>query len=430
MHSQHQQMKKACNLYRIPQGWIIRAQSKDEDWIWGERRQHMKNIIFALFSLLLSVFIQSCGNVHKALPSEQNAKNSENKTNTKVDKSEEESVDNEYYLFDTIQIKTLYKTYNRAYAPYRFSDYGFYVTLKSDTNSKNLILTFAHDGVPGIFIFYDAQGKEKSEFIFEKQSGTLRNMKLAHVDSFKNISTAFYPSGRLKAKYLNSPLSEGKQFQLEENGDTVYVMHKCLNYFKDTIPYKQYHLENGIRMVSVQDGEGRIFQNGKLQQIQRWQDGKLIDTQYQDTSLQVEPQPKSSPLAKDVWQLINLSASARLRYRIIPPDSISTSPPHSKPISYELIQEELNGSNWQIKMAYTASNGINKEVIYFDEQRNQYHIYYDTLTGTVDRFEFTNALNTKQATMYFYTNGSLKSKEEKDLTKKEKSFHLMHHKKN
>lgn len=348
----------------------------------------------AAFLLLcfLSTFLQSCGNLHKAMP------------------FEEESVDNEYYLYDTIQIKTLYKTYNRAYAPYRFSDYGFYVTLKSDTNSKNLILTFANDGVPGMFIFYDARGNEKSEFLFEKQSGTLRNMKLANVDSFKNISTAYYPSGRLKAKYLNSPLTEGKQFQLEENGDTVYVMHKCLNYFKDTIPYHQYHLENGIRMVSVQDGEGRIFQNGKLQQIQRWQDGKLIDTQYQDTSLQVEPQPKSSPLAKDAWQLINLSASARLRYRIIPPDSISTSPPHSKPISYELIQEELNGSNWQIKMAYTASNGINKEVIYFDEQRNQYHIYYDTLTGTVDRFEFTNALNTKQANMYFYTNGNLKRK--------------------
>lgn len=348
----------------------------------------------AAFLLLcfLSTFLQSCGNLHKAMP------------------SEEASVNNEYYLFDTIQIKTLYKTYNRAYAPYRFSDYGFYVSLKGDTNSKNLILTFAHDGVPGMFIFYDARGKEKSEFLFEKQSGTLRNMKLAHVDSFTNISTAYYPSGRLKAKYLNSPLTEGKQFQLEENGDTVYVMHKCLNYFKDTISYKQYHLENGIRMVSVQDGEGRIFQNGKLQQIQRWQDGKLIDTQYQDTSLQVEPQPKSSPLAKDAWQLINLSTSARLRYRIIPPDSISTSPPHSKPISYELIQEELNGSNWQIKVAYTASNGINKEVIYFDEQRNQYHIYYDTLTGTVDRFEFTNALNTKQANMYFYTNGNLKRK--------------------
>lgn len=390
----------------------------------------MKNIIFALFSLLLSVFIQSCGNVHKALPSEQNAKNSKNATNTKVDKSEEESVDNEYYLFDTIQISTLYKIYNRAYAPYHFCDYGFYVTLKSDTNSKNLILTFANEGVPGMFIFYDARGKEKSEFIFEKQSGTLRNMKLAHVDSFKNISTAYYPSGSLKAKYLNSPLTEGKQFQLEENGDTIYVMHKCLNYFKDTIPYKQYHLENGIRMVSVQDGERRVFQNGKLQQIQRWQDGKLIDTQYQDTSLHVVPQPKSSPLTNDAWQLINLSTSARLRYRIIPPDSVSSSPPNFKPINYELIQEELNGSNWQIKMAYTASNGINKEVIYFDEQRNQYHIYYDTLTGTVDRFEFSNALNTKQANMYFYTNGSLKSKEEKDLTKKEKSFHLMHHKKN
>ena len=430
MHSQHQQMKKACNLYRIPQGWIIRDQSKDEDWIWGERRQHMKNIIFTLFSLLLSVFIQSCGNVHKALPSEQNAKNSKNTTNSKVKKSEEESVDNEYYLFDTIQISTLYKIYNREYPPYRFSDYGFYVSLKSDTNSKNLILTFANEGVPGMFIFYDARGKEKSEFIFEKQSGTLRNMKLAHVDSFKNISTAYYPSGSLKAKYLNSPLTEGKQFQLEENGDTIYVMHKCLNYFKDTIPYKQYHLENGIRMVSVQDGEGRIFQNGKLQQIQRWQDGKLIDTQYQDTSLQVEPQPKSSPLTKDAWQFINLSASARLRYRIIPPDSAASVPPNLKPIRYELIQEELNGSNWQIKMAYTASNGINKEVIYFDEQRNQYHIYYDTLTGTVDRFEFTNALNTKQVNMYFYTNGSLKSKEEQDLTKKEKSFHLMHHKKN
>ncbi len=348
----------------------------------------------AAFLLLcfFSTFLQSCGNLHKAMP------------------FEEESVNNEYYLFDTIQIKTLYKTYNRAYAPYRFSDYGFYVTLKSDTTSKNLILTFAHDGVPGMFIFYDAQGNEKSEFIFEKQSGTLRNMKLANVDSFKNISTAYYPSGRLKSRSLNSPLTEGIQFKLEENGDTVYVMHKCLNYFKDTIPYHQYHLENGIRMVSVQDGEGRIFQNGKLQQIQRWQDGKLIDTQYQDTSLQVEPQPTSSPLATDAWQLINLSASARLRYRIIPPDSISTSPPHSKPISYELIQEELNGSNWQIKMAYTASNGIIKEIIYFDEQRNQYHIYYDTLTGTVDRFEFTNALNTKQANMYFSTNGNLKRK--------------------
>ncbi|MFM6994509.1 MAG: hypothetical protein ACKOWO_05255 [Sediminibacterium sp.] len=327
--------------------------------------------------------------------------------------SEEESVDNEYYLYDTIQIKTLYKTYNRAYAPYRFSDYGFYVTLKSATNSKNLILTFAHDGVPGMLIFYDAQGKEKSEFLFEKQSGTLRNMKLAHVDSFKNISTAYYPSGSLKAKYLNSPLTEGNQFQLEENGDTIYVMHKCLNYFKDTISYKQYHLENGIRMVSVQDGEGRIFQNGKLQQIQRWQDGKLIHTQYQDTSLQVKQLPNSTPLDKDAWQLINLSTSARLRYRMIAPDSISTSPPRLKPIHYELIQEELNGSNWQIKMAYTASNGIIKEIIHFDEQRNQYHIYYDTLTGTVDRFEFTNALNTKQAKMHFYTNGKLKSKKEK-----------------
>lgn len=353
----------------------------------------------SLSSLLLlcffSTLLQSCGNVHKAMP------------------SEEESVDNEYYLYDTIQIKTLYKTYNRAYAPYRFSDYGFYVTLKSATNSKNLILTFAHDGVPGMLIFYDAQGKEKSEFLFEKQSGTLRNMKLAHVDSFKNISTAYYPSGSLKAKYLNSPLTEGNQFQLEENGDTIYVMHKCLNYFKDTLPFEQYDLENGIRMVSVQDGEGRIFQNGKLQQIQRWQDGKLIHTQYQDTSLQVKQLPNSTPLDKDAWQLINLSTSARLRYRMIAPDSISTSPPRLKPIHYELIQEELNGSNWQIKMAYTASNGIIKEIIHFDEQRNQYHIYYDTLTGTVDRFEFTNALNTKQAKMHFYTNGKLKSKKEK-----------------
>ncbi|MDP5011639.1 MAG: hypothetical protein NWQ47_10455 [Crocinitomicaceae bacterium] len=369
-----------------------------------------KSISSLLILCFLSTFLQSCGNVQKAMPSEQNTKNSKNTTNSKVNKSDEESVDNEYYLYDTIQIKTLYKTYNRAYAPYRFSDYGFYVTLKSDTNSKNLILTFAHDGVPGMLIFYDAQGKEKSEFLFEKQSGTMRDMKLSNVDSFKNIYTTYYPSGRLKTRSLNSPLTEGIQFKLEENGDTIFVVHNCLNYFKDSIPQKQYRTQNEVRSVSVHDGERRVFQNGKLQQIQRWQDGKLIDTQYQDTSLQVEPQPKSSPLAKDAWQLINLSTSARLRYRIIPPDSISTSPPHSKPISYELIQEELNGSNWQIKMAYTASNGIIKEIIYFDEQRNQYHIYYDTLTGTVDRFEFTNSLNTKQAKMYFYTNGKLKRK--------------------
>ena len=33
-------MEKVCNLYRIPQGWIIIAQTKDEDWIWHEHSEY------------------------------------------------------------------------------------------------------------------------------------------------------------------------------------------------------------------------------------------------------------------------------------------------------------------------------------------------------------------------------------------------------
>ena len=33
-------MELACNVYRIPQGWIIIAQTKDEDWIWHEHNEY------------------------------------------------------------------------------------------------------------------------------------------------------------------------------------------------------------------------------------------------------------------------------------------------------------------------------------------------------------------------------------------------------
>jgi hypothetical protein len=44
-HMYHQnktevKMEKACNLYRISHGWIIVAQTKDEDWIWHEHNEY------------------------------------------------------------------------------------------------------------------------------------------------------------------------------------------------------------------------------------------------------------------------------------------------------------------------------------------------------------------------------------------------------
>lgn len=375
----------------------------------------MNKSLSSLFILcFLGTLMQSCSIVHKTVSAEQNTQK------TTAEKSEKVSIENDYLLNDTIQISTLYHAYYMNLPPYHFCHYGFYITVKSDTSWSNILLNAANEGIPFIYSFKNFQGNDESEFIFDKTSSTLWGLELNNVDSLKTIYSSYYPSGRLKGKYLNSPLTEGNEIKLEENGDTIYVMHKCLNYFKDTIPYKQYQLLKGVRVVSVQDGEGRIFQNGKLEQIQRWQDGKLIFTQYQDTSLQVEKLPKSLPIATDSMQIIQLSTSARIRYKMVPSDSVSVASAPTKPKYYELIQEERIGSNWRVKMTYIANNGINKELTYFDELRNQYHIYYYPVTGTVSHLEFTNALHTKRLTMYFYLDGNLKKQVEKDLPKKKK----------
>ena len=375
----------------------------------------MNKSLSSLFILcILCTLMQSCSIVHKTVSAEQNTQN------TTAEQSEKVSIHNDYFLNDTIQIKTLYHAYYLNLPPYHFCHYGFYIMVKSDTSWSNILLNAANEGIPFVYSFKNLHGNDESEFMFDKTSSTLWSLRLNNVDSFKTISSSYYPSGRLKGKYLNSPLTEGNHFKLEENGDTIYVMHNCLNYFKDTIPYKQYQLLKGVRVVSVQDGEGRIFQKGKLEQIQRWQDGKLIFTQYQDTSLQVEKLPKSLPITTDSMQIIQLSPSARIRYKMVPSDSASVASAPTKPKYYELIQEERIGSNWQVKMTYIANNGINKELTYFDELRNQYHIYYYPVTGTVSHLEFTNALHTKRVTMYFYPDGNLKRQKEKDLPKKEK----------
>lgn len=108
----------------------------------------MNKSLSSLFILcFLGALMQSCSIVHKTVSAEQNTQK------TTAEQSEKVSIDNAYFLNDTIQIKTLYHAYYLNLPPYHFCHYGFYIMVKSDTSWSNILLNAANEGIPFVYSF-------------------------------------------------------------------------------------------------------------------------------------------------------------------------------------------------------------------------------------------------------------------------------------